>query len=76
MFLYFLYVRKKGIQNMTNIFKFNRTRLYNGVAPYETVSRVRRKLQEQYPELKPTKAQIERKKKTEQEYKLYAKGVK
>jgi hypothetical protein len=46
------------------------------LAPYETVSRVRRKLQEKYAELRPTAEQIEEKKRAEKEYRLYAKGVK
>ena len=76
MYLYFAYVRDKGLTEITSVFTSEYYRILHGVAPYETVSRVRRKLQERYPELKPTKAQIERKKKTEQEFKLYAKGGK
>ena len=57
-------------------FIYKEYRSERGIAPYETVSRCRRKLQEKYAELRPTKEQIENKKKAEKKYKAYAKKTK
>ena len=76
MLLYSCYAKAKGVEDLTEAFISRDFRHLFDLAPYETVSRIRRKLQEHYPELKATKAQIEEKKKAEKEYRLYAKGVK
>lgn len=51
-------------------------RITNGIAPYESVARIRRKVQEIRRDLRPTPAQLEEKYRAEKEYRKYAKGVK
>jgi hypothetical protein len=58
---------------LQKIFSDRRFRIIHGIAPYETVSRVRRKLQEKYAELRPSEAYREERKRVEAEYKKYAK---
>ena len=70
MLLYYIYVKSKGA-DFLNIWDRDYRHLFN-VSPYETISRIRRKLQEKYEELRPTPAQIEEKKRAEKEYKEYA----
>lgn len=80
MTLYACYVFEKlnGIDaSMTTtwlekVFSSKRYRIAYGIAPYETVSRVRRKLQELNEDLRPTPEQITEKKRLEKEYKQYA----
>lgn len=70
--LYMIYIREKlGLihtnpyfcsDTIISVFNDNDFRIKNGIAPYETVSRVRRKLQNIYTELRPTEAQLEDKK--------------
>jgi hypothetical protein len=47
-----------------------------GIAPYESVSRIRRKVQFHYAELRPTEEVRAEKKALEKKYRAYAKGVK
>lgn len=58
---------------LEKIFSDRRFRIIHGIAPYETVSRVRRRLQEKYAELRPSEAYREERKRVEEEYKKYAK---
>lgn len=58
---------------LEKIFSDRRFRIIHGIAPYETVSRVRRRLQEKYAELRPSEAYREERKRVEVEYKNYAK---
>jgi hypothetical protein len=76
MLLYYCYVKNVKKANLAKAFVFKYYREVSGIAPYETVSRCRRKIQEHYPELRPTALQIERKKELEKEFRLYAKGGK
>ena len=57
---------------LQKIFSDRRFRIIHGIAPYETVSRVRRKLQEKYEDLRPSKEYQEERKRVEVEYKKYA----
>lgn len=57
---------------LEKIFSDKRLRISYGIAPYETVSRIRRKLQEKHEELRPTPEQRAEKRKLEQRYKQYA----
>lgn len=57
---------------LQKIFSDRRFRIIHGIAPYETVSRVRRKLQEKYEDLRPNKEYQEERKRVEVEYKKYA----
>ena len=59
---------------LQKIFSDRRFRIIHGIAPYETVSRVRRKLQEKYEDLRPSEAYREERKQTEKEYKKYARA--
>ena len=74
MYLYYKYVEIFKNSNLGLAFSSNKYRIVNNIAPYETVSRVRRKLQEKYPELRPTEKQKEEKKRAEKEYIAYARG--
>lgn len=72
--LYFRYVSGKGCD-------FNQSlldriyRISNGLVSYDRVSRARRKLQEHYVDLRPSREFMEKRKKAEKEFRLYAKGV-
>lgn len=61
-----------GLGWLVTIFSDKRFRISYGIAPYSTISRVRRKVQEKYPELRATPAQIKEKKELERKYKAYA----
>ena len=80
MVLYADYVFRKvedkglGMAWFQRVFSDRRYRAMNGIAPYSTISRVRRKIQEKYPELKPSKAQVEERKEMEKKYRAYARG--
>lgn len=63
---------KCGEDWLIKVFSDRRFRIMNGIALYGTVSRVRRKLQEEYPQLRPTKEYLEERKRAEREYKKYA----
>lgn len=74
----YLALPQKAISDdsMVHIFSNNRYRIENGVAPYETVSRIRRKVQEIRRDLRPTEYAKQEKRRAEKEYRKYAKGVK
>lgn len=57
---------------LAHIFSDRRIRITYGIAPYGTISRVRRKLQEIEEELKPSEDYLQERKRAEQEYKAYA----
>lgn len=83
MVLYAAYVSNKLSENtflhsmLYRVFIDPEFRISHGIATYGSVSRVRRKLQEEYPELKAPRAVIEQKKELEKNYRAYArKGVK
>lgn len=61
---------------MEKVFSDNRYRISNGLAPYETVSRIRRKVQEIRRDLRPTEEAKEEKRRAEKEYRKYARGIK
>lgn len=73
--LYYKYVEVMKDANIILAFTSSKYRYSKNIAPYETVSRVRRKLQEKYKDLRATAEQIEEKKKTEKEYRQYARGL-
>ena len=75
--LYAYYVRSKtdnlglGQNYLIRVFVDDRFRICHGIAPYETVSRARRKIQAENPKLKPDlQTRVERRKK-EKEYKEF-----
>lgn len=83
MALYANYVYKKldkdskaGGEWLISVFSDRHFRIIHGIAPYGTVSRVRRILQARYEELKPTKELLAERKRAERDYILYAKGAK
>lgn len=62
---------------LSKIFFDRRYRIIHGIATYESISRIRRKLQEQYEDLRPDQAYRDNRKRVELEYKAYArKGAK
>lgn len=82
MSLYSYYVYEKikgdnlGVGWLVKVFTDRRYRITKGIAPYETVSRVRRKLQAQYENLRPSEAYRQERRRVEREYKKYAKAKK
>ena len=78
MALYTYYVAAKteelklGYTYLQRIFTDRRFRLMHGIAPYETVSRVRRKRQAADDRLKPSVETIAERKRSEKQYKEYA----
>ena len=62
-----------GLGWLITVFSDSRTRIAYGIAPYETVSRIRRKLQAANENLKPSMAAVAEKKRAEKEYKKYVK---
>ena len=65
-----------GLGWLVIVFSNRRFRITNGIAPYSTISRIRRKIQEKYPELKPSPEILAERKKREAQYKAYAKARK
>lgn len=63
-----------GIGWLVKVFSDRRFRLERGISSMESVSRCRRKLQEKYPELRPSDFVLELRKEEEKKFKAYAKG--
>lgn len=57
---------------LAKIFSNRYYRITHGIAPYETVSRIRRKLQAEYENLRPSQKYKEERKRAEKEYRKYA----
>lgn len=80
MALYACYVYEKvqglnlGKGWLQTIFSDRRFRLIHGIAPYDTVSRCRRRLQEQDETLRASEDFIKERRKLERKYKEYSKG--
>lgn len=72
--LYYRYVSGKGCDFKQSLLD-RIYRISNGLVSYDRVSRARRKLQEHYAYLRPTEDYMAFRKKTEAEYRLYAKGA-
>lgn len=72
--LYFRYVNGKGCDFKQSLLD-RIYRISNGLVSYDRVSRARRKLQEHYADLRPSREFMEKRKKAEKEFRLYAKGV-
>ena len=62
----------EGDNWLVRVFSDRRYRIQNGISPYSSVSRCRRKLQEKHPELKPSAKVIKERKESEERYKAYA----
>lgn len=79
LYAYYVYTKLAGFEKgagwLERVFSDRRFRIYHGIAPYDTVSRVRRKLQEDNEDLRAPKEFIEEKKQAEKEYKDYARGL-
>ena len=80
--LYAYYVNRKteraglGMTWLQRVFTDRRYRITHAIAPYDSISRVRRRLQEKDPTLRPDADFIAARKREERKYKAYAKGVK
>ena len=72
--LYFSYVHGKGCDFKQSLLD-RIYRISNGLVSYDRVSRARRKLQEHYADLRPSREYMEKRKKAEKEFRLYAKGA-
>ena len=81
MVLYAAYVWEKvqglgyGKGWLEHVFSDRRFRLAHGIAPYESVSRIRRMVQEKDETLRATPETIEEKKRIERNYRNYARGL-
>lgn len=75
MLLYIMYASKKDIndRNFVCCFYNKKVRQSFNISPFETVSRCRRKIQAQCPELASERAIKKAKKQLEQDFKDYAK---
>lgn len=74
MLLYLEYLRSIGAAgDLAAVLSDRKYRIAYGIAPYETISRVRRKLQEKDECLRPNKKYIKRRKDAEKEFRKYAK---
>ena len=80
MALYACYVYEKvqhlglGAGWLQTVFSNRRLRIINGIAPYETVSRVRRRLQNKYEDLRAPEELRKERREIEKKYKEYARG--
>ena len=73
MLLYLEYLRSIGAAgDLAAVLSDRKYRIAYNIVPYETVSRVRRKLQEKYEDLSPNKAFIKRRRENEKEFRKYA----
>ncbi len=61
-----------GVSWLQQIFSDRRFRIMHGIAPYETVSRVRRRLQAENENLRPSEEYQAERKRAEKKYKAYA----
>ena len=68
MILYYRYLESKGETSMDKVFKNPVYRKERGIATYECVSRMRRKIQEESPILLPSKEYIVGRRKAEKNY--------
>lgn len=73
--LYIKYVNKMGV-DVGKTLTSREYRIKNGVASYDSIGRIRRKIQEHYANLRPTEDFIRKRKEAESNYRKYAKGVK
>lgn len=75
MLLYLEYLRSIGAAgDLAAVLSDRKYRIAYGIAPYESVSRARRKLQEKYEDLRPNKAFIKLRRENEKEFRKYARG--
>ena len=72
--LYIMYVKRKGA-DVGKVLTCREYRLRAGVASYDSIGRIRRKIQEAEPSLRPSKEYMETRRLSEMEYRKYAKGV-
>lgn len=71
-YLYYCVLREEHFNTDISLENFL---LYNIAFPnYDSVTRVRRKLQEKYPELRPTKNEQIRREEAEEDFRRYARG--
>lgn len=71
MALYAMYLNKHEV-DLVRVFNNRGYRIMKGISTFESVSRCRRKLQEKYPELKPSEESLAIRKEQEKVFKEYA----
>lgn len=85
MLLYAEYVyrelRENGVtaalgEYISKVFLDRKFRIINGISGTESIRRCRQKIQEKYPELKPSERMVELRKEEEKRYRDYARGKK
>lgn len=72
--LYYWVLRKEGYDMSLSLEDFLFFGAINNYPNYDSISRVRRKLQERYPELRPAKNEQIRREEAEQDFRAYARG--
>ena len=74
MVLYFLYLSSRGFGDcLLTVLADPKYRAQNGISGFSSISRLRRKLQEENPKLRPSAEQIAIRKKLEKEYREFYK---
>lgn len=75
LYCYYVNAKTEGLKlsffYLQKVFVDRAFRIKHGIAPYETVSRARRKLQADNPELRPAVETIQARKESEKAYKEY-----
>ena len=69
--LYLRLLRAEGYNTKISLDEYLR---FDGFPNYDSISRVRRKLQERFPELRPAKNEQIRRDEAEKDFRAYAKG--
>ena len=69
--LYLRVLHEEGFSTNITLYDFL---TLDGYPNYDSISRVRRKLQERYPELRPAKNVQERREEAEEDFRAYARG--
>lgn len=69
--LYFWVLREEGFSTGISLEQYL---LSEGFPNYDSITRVRRKLQEKYPELRPAKNEQIRREEAEEDFRAYARG--
>lgn len=73
MVLYSLYCFGRGA-DLSRVMQDREYRLRQGLGSFESVGRIRRKIQKKRPDLRPTAEEIRKRREAEKEYKEYAKS--
>ena len=74
MLLFADYCMRHGV-DLGKVLTDREYRIKSGIPSYDSIGRIRRKIQRKYPELKPSKEEIRKRQEAEKEYRKYARGI-